>query len=57
MQMRQNTNVTEYKKTKYRLPKHKLIKIQMEQNTNAPKYKYNKMKITKIQMKQNTNGK
>ena len=43
MQKFQNTNTT-----KYKLPKYKFNKIQMEQNTNATKYKWNK-----IQIKQN----
>ena len=37
-----NTNTMKYKGTKYKLPKHKCNRIEMQQNTNVPK-KCNKM--------------
>ena len=35
----QNTNTTEYKRTKYKWSKYKCNKIQMQQNTNWTKHK------------------
>ena len=70
--MHLNTNVTKYKRIKYKLPEYICDKIQMQQNTkgkntNRTKYKHDKIQIqqntnvttykcNKIQMEQNTNG-
>ena len=45
-----NTNMTKYKRTKYKFPKYKWSRRQIEQNAKIPKNKHDKRKKKKIQI-------